>query len=311
MEIFFVILQTEFAMEFNRKEVRMIIYYAWKRGLSTRDIAKEINMTLGFGTITERTCGTWVKKFRNLEFEVSDKHRSGRPSFQLREHIQGVLDENKNATTREIAAQLHVSHEAVWKNLKKMNMRYLTNVWIPYSLTDAAKEKRVLICNELLTMFKKNNFLHRIVTMDEIWVYWENACTHTHRSWRNSTAAPNTEPRRTLTKRKHLASVFWDCKGVIMMDVLPNGKTLTAIYYCELLDKLKTVLKEKRRQLTTDGSLYFLQDNARPHTANMTMNKLEELGLNLLRHPPYSPDLAPSDFYLFSPMKSALHGKFF
>jgi histone-lysine N-methyltransferase SETMAR len=298
-------------MEFNREDVRKMMYYDWKRGLTTTDIAKEINKTLGGGTTTERTCAAWVKKFKNDEFQVSDKDRTGRPSFHLEDQIQHIIDENKHATTREIGEQLNVSHEAVWKNLKNMGKRYLVNVWIPYSLTDANKAKRMATCNDLLKMFKRNNFLHRIVTVDEMWVYWENECSHTHRSWRGSGDEPTTETRRMLTKRKHLATIFWDCKGVIMMDVLPNGQTITAVYYCQLLDKLKTALLEKRRRRTSDGSLYLLQDNARPHTACLTKEKLEELKLNLLPHPPYSPDLAPSDFYLFSPLKSALHGKKF
>lgn len=41
------------------------------------------------------------------------------------------------------------------------------------------------------------------------------------------------------------------------------------------------------------------------------MRVLEESGFDLLDHPPYSPDLAPSDFYLFRCMKKHLRGKQF
>uniref|UniRef100_A0A4W6DJ95 Histone-lysine N-methyltransferase SETMAR n=1 Tax=Lates calcarifer TaxID=8187 RepID=A0A4W6DJ95_LATCA len=44
-------------------------------------------------------------------------------------------------------------------------------------------------------------------------------------------------------------------------------------------------------------------DNARPHTAAQTVQTINELGWELLPHPPYSPDLAPSDFHLFGPLK--------
>jgi len=33
---------------------------------------------------------------------------------------------------------------------------------------------------------------------------------------------------------------------------------------------------------------------------------LLQLGLEVLPHPPYSPDLAPSDYHLFGPMKKML-----
>ena len=52
----------------------------------------------------------------------------------------------------------------------------------------------------------------------------------------------------------------------------------------------------------------LLQDNARPHTAARTLAKIEDLGWKLLTHPPYSPDLAPSDFHLFGPLKESMKG---
>ena len=55
----------------------------------------------------------------------------------------------------------------------------------------------------------------------------------------------------------------------------------------------------------------FLQDNAWIHTAKVSMNKLRELKWQLLPHPAYSPDLAPSDFHLFGPLKDPLHGRRF
>jgi histone-lysine N-methyltransferase SETMAR len=54
------------------------------------------------------------------------------------------------------------------------------------------------------------------------------------------------------------------------------------------------------------------QDNARPHTAKKTLQKIEELeGFELLPHPAFSPDLEPSDYYLFRSMAQFLRGKKF
>jgi transposase len=47
----------------------------------------------------------------------------------------------------------------------------------------------------------------------------------------------------------------------------------------------------------------LLHDNARPHTASATIDVLETLKSEVLSHPPYSPDLAPSDFYFFPHLK--------
>jgi histone-lysine N-methyltransferase SETMAR len=54
------------------------------------------------------------------------------------------------------------------------------------------------------------------------------------------------------------------------------------------------------------------QDNDRPHTANKTLQKIEELeDTELLPHPAFSPDLEPSDYYLFRSMAQFLRGKKF
>jgi len=66
--------------------------------------------------------------------------------------------------------------------------------------------------------------------------------------------------------------------------------------------QLNDILNEKRRGKVTKGVL-FLHDNAPAHRALATQKKLAYLGFQCLDHPPYSPDLAPLDYYLFSGLK--------
>jgi len=49
-------------------------------------------------------------------------------------------------------------------------------------------------------------------------------------------------------------------------------------------------------------------DNAHPHTSLRTQEAISKFGWTVLPHPPYSPDLALSDFHLFGPLKDTLHG---
>ncbi|KOX79111.1 Histone-lysine N-methyltransferase SETMAR, partial [Melipona quadrifasciata] len=55
----------------------------------------------------------------------------------------------------------------------------------------------------------------------------------------------------------------------------------------------------------------FQHDNARPHVALAVRQKLLQFDWDVLPHPPYSPDLAPSDYYLFLSLKNSLRGKSF
>ncbi|EGI70779.1 Mariner Mos1 transposase, partial [Acromyrmex echinatior] len=57
--------------------------------------------------------------------------------------------------------------------------------------------------------------------------------------------------------------------------------------------------------------LILLHDNARPHVAKPVKKYLERVKWEILPHPLYSPDIAPSDFHLFRSMQSALSGERF
>jgi transposase len=56
--------------------------------------------------------------------------------------------------------------------------------------------------------------------------------------------------------------------------------------------------------------IIILHDNAPLHTADLTNATLATMGWEVTNHPPYSPDLAPSDFHLFGPVKVHLGRKF-
>ena len=73
---------------------------------------------------------------------------------------------------------------------------------------------------------------------------------------------------------KVTATVFWDAKGVIMLDVLPKISTITGAYYASLLEQLRTAFHEKRRGKLSKGVL-LQQDNTRVHTCKVAMDAVE------------------------------------
>ena len=81
---------------------------------------------------------------------------------------------------------------------------------------------------------------------------------------------------------------------------------MTATFYCSQLDRLHEALQEKRPE---KDKILLLHDNASPHTAKVTRKKLQQLGWSVLPHPAYSPDLSPSDYYLFLHLSTFLKEK--
>ena len=66
--------------------------------------------------------------------------------------------------------------------------------------------------------------------------------------------------------------------------------------YCEILNTVRHDVYSKIRDLTSNG-VFFHQDNAWPHTTKKTLELIENFGWEVVSHPLYSPELAPSDYH--------------
>ena len=109
---------------------------------------------------------------------------------------------------------------------------------------------------------------------------------------------------------KFLALIFFGIKAALLTDYLPKDKTINAEYYSSLLVQLKEILKEKLHGKFAKGVLFF-HNNTPAHQALATQKKLAYLAFQCLDHPPYSPDLAPSDYHVFPRLKKQLKGGHF
>ena len=90
---------------------------------------------------------------------------------------------------------------------------------------------------------------------------------------------------------------------------LEKRRTINNKYYIALLVCLKEEINKKRPQMKK--YVLFYQDNAPCHKLIAMMSKLHDLHFELLLHPPYSPDLAPSNYWLFADLKRMLQGNRF
>ena len=71
-----------------------------------------------------------------------------------------------------------------------------------------------------------------------------------------------------------MATVFSDAIGIIMLNFLPKRSTITGKYYANLLDQLRTVIREKRQDKLSKGVL-LQQDNARVHTCKVALDAVQ------------------------------------
>jgi len=103
---------------------------------------------------------------------------------------------------------------------------------------------------------------------------------------------------------------FFDIKGIVHKEFVPKGQTVNSGFYCEVLQRLRERVQRHRPQLWREQTWLLHHDNA-SHTAILTHQFLAKNKIAVIPHPPYSPDLAPCDFFLFPKMKLKLKGRRF
>lgn len=141
-------------------------------------------------------------------------------------------------------------------------------------------------------------------------LYFDPLCKRESMEWRSPDEPRPVKARVQQSRRKIMATVFWDYAGVLLVDFKEEGTTVNAKYYATLLEKLKVAITQKRPGKWTKGVL-LLHDNAPVHTAAVAKAAVAKCRFEEIPHPPYSPDMAPSDYYLFRDLKKELRGRKF
>ncbi|GBM40702.1 Mariner Mos1 transposase [Araneus ventricosus] len=151
-----------------------------------------------------------------------------------------------------------------------------------------------------------NEFLVSIVMGDETWaLYMTLESKVVSMVWKHPSSPSRKKFKVSPSTRKLMLTVFWDMKGVLLAGFLPHGSTVNSA----TLTKPCHAIHDKNS--ATNQHIRLLHDNARLHVPRPVREKLQGYIWGVLEHPPYSPNLAPSDFHLFVPMKKFLSGRKF
>ncbi|XP_066994420.2 histone-lysine N-methyltransferase SETMAR [Anabrus simplex] len=302
----------------EKTEIRAVIKYFVKKGMKAKEIHADFQNTLGDSAPSFSTVAKWTSKFKFGRESLDDDPRSGQPKSvtnpEFIAKVHKMVMEDRRLKVREIAEAVGMSSERIYYILtEELGMKKLTARWVSRLLTLDNKRTRLKMSKQSLARFQCNqqDFLCRFVTTDETWVhYYTPETKQQSKQWKHADSPPPKKAKAVRSAGKVMASVFWDAKGILLIDYLPTGQTITGQYYANLLDQLQEKIRETRPGLARK-KVIFHQDNAPPHTSVIAMAKLHELGYELLPHPPYSPDLAPSDFHLFPKLKIFLGGQRF
>ena len=142
-----------------------------------------------------------------------------------------------------------------------------------------------------------------IVTGDETWFHhFDPETKRQSMEWHHLDSPTKKKPKTMPSAKKIMGTVFWDAEGCILIEFLEPGKTINASHYVQTLSKLRCASRDKhpRRKVIPQ------HNNVRPHPAHLTLEKIEKMGWEILPHPLYSPDLAPSNYHLFGFVKNQM-----
>lgn len=282
-------------------------------GTQATDIHKELVVVWGDNAPSYSTVAMWAARYKSGRETLEDDPRSGRPITEFTtaniERVKQLLDEDPHATYDEMEVETSLSrwtlHEIIHVALR---MRKLTSRWVPHELTHDQRKRRVDACKQILAKFEEGKWrLGDVITGDESWFYLRQiGRKSSNKSWVSEDESPRTVVRRDRYESKNMFSITFKSTGVLHIECVEKGKTITGDYY--LNNCLKPTVGEINKQRPSSGTtnMKMLHDGARPHITKSVKAYLNQVGITIIDHPPYSPDLAPSDFWLFDTIKQQL-----
>ena len=113
-------------------------------------------------------------------------------------------------------------------------------------------------------------------------------------------AKPDLHPRKTMI------CIWWDWEGMVYWKMLERNPTVNKDLYIAQLHCVNEAIQLKRPH--RQGQTILLHNNGRPYVAQVVKAALQELEWEVLQHPLYFPDLAPTDYYLFCSLSNHMRG---
>jgi histone-lysine N-methyltransferase SETMAR len=177
----------------------------------------------------------WAAKFKRGHTNLDDDPREGRPKSattpEIIEQVHDMVLDDHQMKVCEIAETVGISKERVGYILhEELDMRKLCARWVPPSLTADQNRTRMKISEQCLERFNKNktDFVRRFITMDETWIHhYTPESKQRSKQWTEAGCSPPEKTRSVPSAGKVMASMFRDAEGILFIDYLERGKTIT------------------------------------------------------------------------------------
>ena len=207
--------------------------------------------------------------------------------------------------------QLSFDHS--WSHViltEHLGRHYVAAKFVPCLLSEDRKQKHVYVRKELVDhAVADENFLKNMTTGSDTWVYSCGVKTKPQSShWVSETSHRCKKALQFWSNVKVMLTVFFDCEGFIRHEFLPHSQTVNKEYYPNVMKQLREAVRTEQPNLWRGKKWLLHNDNAPMHSSLLICDFLTKYETTLIPQPPYSPDLAPADLFLFTKLKSVLKG---
>ena len=302
----------------ERIEQRYCIKFCCKLGDTQVHTIQKIQQAFGNEAMGITQIKEWYNRFKQGQTSVESKPRSGRPSTsrneELIENVRQIVENDRRITINEITEEVGISTGSVHTILTEdLAMRRVSAKFVPKLLVEQQKQQRLDIAQDMLNCANSDSdFMKTIITGDETWVYGYDPETKFQSSqWKHHTSPRPKKARQVRSNVKVMLTCFFDSNGIVHHEYAPAGQTINKGYYLEVMRHLRDAVRRKRPEMWAARNWQLHHDNAPAHSAHLIQSYLAKNSTPLVRHPPYSPDMAPCDFWLFPKLKTTLKGKRF
>ena len=294
-------------------EQRAYIKIATSNKESITAIHNKLVNTYGSKAYSLRTVERWVASFKNGKSNLNDEFRSGRPVTACTnaniEFIEQIIDSNPHVSYRYLEEFTSMSRGTLIKIITdELHLSKRASRWIPHFLTQQNKQKRFAFAIAMLKELRSKRWrLDQILTGDECIFYHRKIHKQNESyTWKTPGESPDAIVKRDRYEPKTMLSIFFRTTDMVYVHAVRKGESIDNQYYIEncLGPAFETI--KRQRPATGLRRIKFLHDGAQPHIHSNTRNFIESNAMIEIDHPPYSPDLAPCDYWLFDYIKSHL-----
>jgi hypothetical protein len=288
-------------------EQRYVIKFFTDQGMQGMEIIRRINEHYGDNALSRSTIYSWIAEVKRGRTDLSN---IGSPGRTPDEGLAGVIatrhERDPHLSARKLAQSLGIAASTVCHYLSDvLGMKCFQMRWVPHTLSALQKAKRAEYSRDMLHTLAthESTGFHFLFTGDESWMFYSY---HQHTMWVASWEDVDEVERLSHYHKKTMLTAFFNGTGEFMIDILPEGAKMNTAYFADkVIDKLaEACYPNGRPPHARKVMLHF--DNAPIHCTDMVRDRLVLRELDRMKHPPYGPDLAPCDFFLFGYLKEKL-----